>query len=110
MDEGRALEIVRVLADGINPATGEVFPLGSPYQQPDTIRALLVAAQTLERRCRYTRRRGELPGKAGRPWSDEDERCLLGEFEAGMSLPDLAVALQRTRAGIRARLQQLGKL
>ena len=37
MDPTRAIEIVKQLADGVDPATGERFPPGSPYQQADTI-------------------------------------------------------------------------
>lgn len=43
MDPTRAIEIVRQLADGIDPTTGERFPPDSPYQQADTVRALYLA-------------------------------------------------------------------
>ena len=40
MDIIRAKEIVRTLADGIDPTTGEVLPKESVYNSPDVIRAL----------------------------------------------------------------------
>lgn len=43
MEHGRAKEIIRRLADGRDPATGDLFPPNSPYQQADTVRALYVA-------------------------------------------------------------------
>ena len=32
MDDGEAVEIIKALADGVDPFTGEVFPPESPYQ------------------------------------------------------------------------------
>jgi hypothetical protein len=42
MDHDRAKEIIRSLADGRDPATGEQFPPDSPYQQAHTVRALFM--------------------------------------------------------------------
>jgi len=40
MELDRAKEIIKALADGVDPYTGERFPADSPYQQADTVRAL----------------------------------------------------------------------
>src|SRR5688572_18443227 len=40
MDDNRALAIVSALANGVNPQTGEIFEVDSPYQSVDVIRAL----------------------------------------------------------------------
>jgi hypothetical protein len=40
MDLKAALGIVRDLADGLDPFTGEPFPDDSPYQHPHVVRAL----------------------------------------------------------------------
>ena len=40
MDTVRAREIIRSLADGIDPTTGEVLSEESVYNKPDVIRAL----------------------------------------------------------------------
>ena len=48
MEACEAVKIVQTLADGVDPHTGSVFPLNSPYQHPQTIRALFLAAKALE--------------------------------------------------------------
>ena len=42
MENSKALRIIKILADGVDPTTGEVFDQNSPYQNPDVIRALLL--------------------------------------------------------------------
>ena len=48
MNQSEALSMVRALANGVDPASGEVFPAQSPYQRADIVRALFVAAEALE--------------------------------------------------------------
>lgn len=48
MELSKTIQIIHALADGINPQTGEVFPDNSPYQHPETIRALFTALSTLD--------------------------------------------------------------
>lgn len=48
MNLEKALEIIKVLADGIDPFTGEVFPPDSPYQNADMVRALHIAIDAME--------------------------------------------------------------
>ena len=40
MDANQALAVVRSLANGVDPETGEVFPPESAYQRPLVVRAL----------------------------------------------------------------------
>ena len=47
MDQAQALAVVRSLANGVDPETGEVFPPESAYQRPQTVRALYEAATAL---------------------------------------------------------------
>ncbi len=110
MNQSEALGIVRSLANGVDPASGEVFPAESPYQRAETVRALFVAAQALERSERSSRRQGDLPPKAGQPWSEDEDRRLLASFDAGRGLQELAAAHERTQTGIRARLVKYGRL
>ena len=70
MNQSEALNVVRSLANGVDPSSGEVFPAQSPYQRADIVRALFVAAEALERSERFSRRREDLPSKAGQPWTD----------------------------------------
>ena len=110
MNQTEALSIVRSLANGVDPESGEVFPAESAYQRAQTVRALYAAAEALDRAERFERRKQQLPPKIGEPWSEDEDRRLLAGFDAGRGLPDLATAHQRTQTGIRARLVKYGRL
>ncbi len=110
MNPSEALSVVRSLANGVDPASGEVFAADSPYQRAETARALFIAAEALERSERFSRRRGDLPPKAGQPWSEDEDRKLLASFDSGRGLAELASAHERTQTGIRARLVKYGRL
>ncbi len=113
MERDTALGILKALADGIDPGTGEQFPAGSPYQDPDTVRALYYAIQILEYSVRTAERSApqkNQPENAGRPWSDEEEARLGKAFEAGKTVLDLAQEHKRSRIAIEARLVKLGKI
>lgn len=110
MNATQALSVVRSLANGVDPESGEVFPADSPYQRAATVRALYQAADALERSERMERRKAELPAKTGEPWTEDEGRKLLSAFDAGRGLPELAAAHQRTQTGVRARLVKYGRL
>ena len=110
MDQAQALAVVRSLANGVDPGSGEVFPPESAYQRPQIVRALYEAASALEQQERYQRRKAQLPQKTGEPWSEDEDRKLLAAFDAGSPLAELATAHQRTQTGIRARLVKYGRL
>jgi hypothetical protein len=111
MDDSKALGIVSALANGVNPLTGEVFSVDSPYQAADVIRALYAAVRALETAARSkTRVRSRLPANAGKPWSEQEDRELLEKFDEGSSVAELAHAHDRTHAGIQARLERHGRL
>ena len=110
MEISDALKIVQALAEGIDPTTGEVFPEGSPYNDPRVIRALFQALQAMERAKEKERRARELPGNTGKPWSDEEDRLLIQEFDAHVAIPEIAAKHHRTQGGISARLVRLGKI
>ncbi len=111
MEKQAALQIVQALAQGIDPHTGETFPAASPYQHPDTVRALFQAAQALSGSpANQSRPPQSTPENAGKPWSDEDDRALAAAFDSGKAIPELAEHHRRTRAAIQARLIRLGKI
>ncbi len=110
MDHAQALAIVRSLANGVDPESGEVFPEEGVYQRPQTVRALYAAVDALERAAQFERRKQQLPAKTGEPWTEEEDRRLLASFDAGHALGELAAAHQRTQTGIRARLVKYGRL
>lgn len=112
MDDNKALSIVSALANGVNPQTGEMFEVDSPYQAADVIRALYVAVRALElsNRSKARGNRGRMPANAGKPWAEQEDRDLLAKFDAGSSLAQLAQSHDRTMAGIQARLERHGRL
>jgi hypothetical protein len=112
MDDIKALGIVSALANGVNPQTGEVFDIDSPYQSADVIRALYVAVRAIESTSRTKLRPGRtrMPSNAGKPWTEQEDLELLEKFDEGLSIAQLARAHDRTPAGIQARLERHGRL
>jgi len=116
MQKEQALRILNALANGVHPATGEKFAADSPYQHPDTVRALFEAMHAVESGgaappAPAPERRPALPQSgSGSRWSPEEEQRLASAFDAGRTVDELARAHGRSRAGIEARLVRLGKL
>jgi len=110
MDATQALAVVRSLANGVDPETGEIFPAESPYQRPQVVRALYEAASALERIERFERRKSQMPAKTGEPWSEDEDRKLLHAFDSGRALQELAAAHERTMGAVRARLLKYGRI
>lgn len=108
MDEITALKLIDALASGVNPANGELLGPDSPCQQPDVVRALCLAARALDERRQRGERQRTMPANVGKPWSGDEDQALIGEFNAGRKLGELAILHQRTQAGIQARLEKLG--
>ena len=108
MERQQALKILNALANGVHPATGEVFAADSPYQDPDTVRALFEAVRALDR---DTTKPGE-EKSAGTfvRWTPEEEERLAAGFDAGRTTAELAKLHDRSRAAIEARLLKLGKI
>jgi hypothetical protein len=113
MEKADALKIIQQLANGIDPHSGEVFRADSPYQHPDTVRALFFALHALEGDAAPKQRAPNAPSapqNAGKPWSDEEDKTLAAGFDAGKQIPELAAAHGRSRFAIEARLAKLGKI
>lgn len=77
MDISRAKEIVRSLADGIDPTTGEVFPIDSVYNAPDVIRALFTLLEKVN--CDES---SDPLRNAGKPWTNEEDVRLQKAYIA----------------------------
>ena len=107
-DGREALRILRSLADGKHPFTGEPLPDESCYQSAKVLRALLAGIEALEKAT--DRKSRKLPAGAGKPWDTEEDRALVADFEGGAAIADLAQNHQRTEGAIRSRLMKLGKL
>ena len=129
MDETKTVAILSALANGVNPLTGEIFGADSPYQQAEVVRALFAAVERFKSAAQHEvkpeiasklnqnpnqkpnqKTRGDAPSNVGKPWTEEEDRRLLAEFERGRKPAELAREHGRTLAGIEARLERHGKL
>ena len=81
MDVQRAKELLTVLADGVDPLTGEVLPDDHVCNKGEIVRALHCAVEELSRL-----------------------------FDGGMKKKDLCTHFGRTPGAIESRLERLGKL
>ena len=110
MDAETALDVIRPLAEWLDPLSGAALPVTSLYQHPSLVRALIAAVSALESESRRRRRQQRLPKNAGLPWSMEEDDDLARAFDEESSLAQLATHHQRSVGAIRARLVKLGKL
>jgi hypothetical protein len=107
MELQEAIEIVRKLADGLHPETGQSLPDDSLYQHPQAVRALQHAVDALEIQDQRRRTRNSQPPNAGKPWIEEEDAQLSEELRRGTSLQDIAVAHNRRVGSIVARIMRL---
>lgn len=107
MDITYAKELLGMLADGVNPITGEVLPESDCCNQPDIIRALHLAVAQLEKEHKKEKR---LPVNAGKPWTSDDEETLCRMFDNGCTKKDICSFFKRTEGAIAARLVHLGRI
>jgi len=119
MEAAKTIEILKALAEGIDPGTGEHYPAGSPYQHPDTVRALFAAIHGLENAAprpaktdapRPDKSDRPAPENAGRPWSQEEDSRLGQAYDSGKSVEELAQVHKRSKWAIESRLARMGKI
>ena len=111
MDDTKALEVVSALANGVTPQTTESLGADFAYQSHDVIRALYKAMRALEIVSRRKERtKGTRPVNAGNLWSEEEDRKLLEEFDAGSAIPEIMALHGRSHASIQARLERHGRV
>jgi hypothetical protein len=110
MNHEQASDIIRQLADGLDPISGRALASDDPCQHPQIVRALFVARQALDRGAAPERKVKPRAEHAGLPWSEEEDRTLAGAHDAGTPVKDLADRHKRSIAAIQARLVKLGKI
>lgn len=117
MELEKAKGIVRLLADGIDPTTGEVLPKESPYNDPVVIRALFSVIESLKevRKPKKTFEQKQQenldsgrPRNAGLPWTDELKTEVASKFQSGTSVPELSRYFERTKGAIVSELTRQG--
>lgn len=104
MEIKRAAELLRGLADGVDPMTGQPLPDESVYNRPEIIRALHCVLRELQERAD-----GAAAVNAGRNWSAEEETQLLQEYSAGLPVETIARRHRRSVGAIETRLSELGQ-
>jgi len=114
MDAASSIHIIEALANGIDPHTGEEYAADSPYQHPQTVRALFMAIEAMERSKELAKkaedRQKQLPRNAGKAWPEEEDVRLALAFDSGKTVQQLAAEHERTDHSICARLVKLGKI
>ena len=119
MEFREAQSIVKTLAQGVDPNTGEVFAPDSPYNETRIIRALFTVHEFV-RQARKPRMSAEekrqenldlgRPRNYGLPWKDDARSQVAMGFEDGKTIEELATTLERTQGAIRAELIRQGLL
>ena len=113
MEIRKAQSVVKNLAEGIDPNTGEVFAPDSPYNEPRIIRALFTVhdfvRQARKPRMSAEEKRQEnldlgRPRNYGMPWTDDARSQVAMGFEGGKTIEGLATTHERTQGAIRAEL------
>lgn len=110
MEDARAALLLRALANGVDPITGDTFAPSSPLQHPDLVRALFAGVGALEGQRKAGTRSKDIPKRTGRSWDEREDEDLASRFDAGASVAELAERHRRTTGAIRARLARLGKV
>lgn len=115
MHQDRNLQVLELLANGINPINNEEFPADHPCQNPEVIRALFNAITMIAKGHHFHSQKkvilspGE-PAKKGVPWTKEEDRSLIDAFKENVSLEQLAKQHERSQIAIEKRLMKLGLL
>jgi hypothetical protein len=107
MEIEQALKILRSLANGTHPDTGETLPDDSVYRNSQTIRALNRAVSALVSEEEWKKNR---PVNAFRYWTRAEEERICAELQQGMDFEQIAKARDRSVNSIVARLVKLGKI
>lgn len=110
MQKSKAIDILKLLADGMHPVTGQQLDKNNVINEPDVIRALNTAIEALSSDEKKIKRQQDLPERVGKPWSEQEDKALTKAFENGISLNALVIKHKRTRGAIRTRLIRLGKI
>jgi hypothetical protein len=110
MEIQEALRIMRALADGVNPETGEVLTADALYQHPPVVRAFHRAVLALEHVEERERSKKALPANAGKSWSRAEDELVCEELRRGIDFHQIAKTHNRTIGSIIARLVKLGKI
>lgn len=110
MELAQAIDIVKALADGLDPKSRKTLSRESVYQDAETVRALYTALSVMEESRQRQEMRPQIPSSAGKPWDDAEDKRLCDEFHRAVSFDEIAEVHSRTRRAIISRLVKLRKI
>jgi hypothetical protein len=118
MDIIKAKEIVEMLADGIDPTTGEILPLDSHYNDPEIIRALFTVLRSVRMPAKASKKsikekqkeniENGRPKNAGLPWTEEQRKEISSLLIQGKTIVELSEHFERTEGAITSELTHQG--
>ncbi len=103
MDTFKTIQVLKALANGIDPVTGELLPPDHCVQQAEVVRALFTAIELLKNNPTSQKR-----AKEGTKWTEDEDTLLKEGYSKNTSVSDLAKIHQRTYGAIRSRLVKHG--
>jgi len=112
----RAIEILERMRDGKEPVSGKILTSEGPWQSAEVVRALYTVLAALPKSAQDEPVEESEPSprprlsRAGKPWTDEEDRCLAVAFDEGRGVPEIARLLDRSRKAVRLRLVKLGRI
>lgn len=119
MTQENVISILEGLANGIDPTTGEMLPVHSPYNEPEVIRALFHAIQlipkakkpkkTIEQKQQENLEQG-LPKNYGLPWGESDVQKVISNYQDGIQVDAIANEFARKPSSIVSLLQKHGSI
>jgi len=107
METQEALKIMRALAGGLNPETGQAMEAEFVCRKPQVVKALNRALAAL---VQVEQRERTRPGNAGKYWSREEDAKVCAEVRKGIDFHEIARTHNRSVGSIVARLVKLGEI
>lgn len=113
---------LKLLANGVNPETGEVLHETSLVHRADVIRALFALSEELAdidhprtKKAKITpedRRAKNIaegrPPRSDFPWDEDEKHRLAFEHKAGRTLLQLSILFERSNLAVAVQLHSLG--
>lgn len=107
MEIQEAIKVIRALANGMDPDSGEVLKDDSVCRVANNVRALNRALGAL---VSLEEREQKKPGHAGTYWTRAEDQQVCEELRKGINFEEIARAHSRTVPSVVARLIKLGKI
>ena len=104
MTPSRAIEIIEALAQGEDPYSGQRLSNESVFERADTVRALFLAVEGLQKLHKTTKRKSSAHRMTGQAWVSEEEQRLIERFESKVDVKEIAKEFERSEGAIWARL------